>query len=398
MFAFLESFDNFIHGYIVKIVIKLVMFYCYAFTSRLSRRCMISLPVLFFGMVFISEPIKLILIKGTLPYFSFSFSCCVAFLISECIRVLITKIIISFGEMPVLKRQKRIPVCLLSIPTINVVSCCVVIQIENYLNVIEESYLCLLITTILLLLNLTVFRSVDKISNLVQEMSRQDFFLENINLKEQYYQEIENNYKDIQKLRHDIKNQMLGLMACLENPELLRDEIEEIIGGLRLNGLKRYTENEVVNLILNRKVAEAENLNIKVECIVLLPVNVQVPSQDAGIIFGNLLDNAIEACDRKKESDKWINIKIIYKNKMLFCEIVNSKEKMEKSNINSSIKKDSEKHGIGTKSVRNIIDKYNGSIDFTDREVKFEVRFVLYNIEEIDLSVVKTTRKGSLYN
>ena len=52
-----------------------------------------------------------------------------------------------------------------------------------------------------------------------------------------------------------------------------------------------------------------------------------------------------------------------------------------KVNINRSSKHDFKQHGIGIQSVKNIIEKYNGTITFLDLKDKFEVSAVLYGVK-----------------
>ena len=97
-----------------------------------------------------------------------------------------------------------------------------------------------------------------------------------------------------------------------------------------------------------------------------------------GILLGNLLDNAIEACEKTKES--FIDLKIKYVKNTIFISISNSKNS-EKVNIESTSKEDKENHGYGIYNIRNIVRQYGGFIEFHDRGNVFEISLSLNGIK-----------------
>lgn len=99
----------------------------------------------------------------------------------------------------------------------------------------------------------------------------------------------------------------------------------------------------------------------------------------AGILLGNLLDNAIEACSKLEEPKRWITVNIIYKEHTLILKISNSKE-IKKVDITLSSKRHYKRSGIGIHSVTSVVEKYNGTIEFLDLGEAFEVSAVLYGV------------------
>ena len=100
-----------------------------------------------------------------------------------------------------------------------------------------------------------------------------------------------------------------------------------------------------------------------------------------GIIIGNLLDNAIEACClMEKKEKRFIDVKVHSKNNNIHIYIKNSKNNWlikEKT-----LKEDKKNHGIWIKSIKKIIDKYNGFMENKDCGEYYEVSIMLWsNIE-----------------
>ena len=78
-----------------------------------------------------------------------------------------------------------------------------------------------------------------------------------------------------------------------------------------MNEIDQYVwcNNEVVNLIINTKLGETKKRNIKVKTDF---DNVLFPMTDNELcsVLANLLDNAVDACEKVKESERWIAISI----------------------------------------------------------------------------------------
>ena len=100
---------------------------------------------------------------------------------------------------------------------------------------------------------------------------------------------------------------------------------------------------------------------------------------DMGILYGNLLDNAIEACNYVEPDERFIRMKSKIMNGNLILSVVNSKQ--EKRNlVLVTTKPDKENHGRGVKSIRKVVDKYDGTIEFEDKGDMFEVTGILYEV------------------
>ena len=66
---------------------------------------------------------------------------------------------------------------------------------------------------------------------------------------------------------------------------------------------KSNSGNSILDAILTDKILQLSNTDIKFEHTVLLPENFNIDNVDLTIIIGNLLDNAIEACNKVENSN-----------------------------------------------------------------------------------------------
>ena len=177
---------------------------------------------------------------------------------------------------------------------------------------------------------------------------------------------------------HDYKNNIISLTQLAED-----GNVEEIKKYLKkeneLVDTKMFyikTGNDMVDAMINTKQKIAEQKGIIFVVNAAIPRKCRVNAIDLANILGNLIDNAIEACER--EDNTYIDINIKQNNKFLMIVIKNSfrgilMEHMETTKDNKMF------HGIGLKSVKNIVKKYGGEISFDSEENEFCVSILLIN-------------------
>ncbi len=106
-----------------------------------------------------------------------------------------------------------------------------------------------------------------------------------------------------------------------------------------------------------------------------------VNAYDMCAILGNLLDNAIEACEKiDNHNTRFIDLKINSDKDMLNIAIKNSVA--QKVNITGKMslctsKRNPEMHGIGTQSIKSIVRKYDGECSFDSDQNEFTVHILI---------------------
>ena len=130
------------------------------------------------------------------------------------------------------------------------------------------------------------------------------------------------------------------------------------------------TGNHIVNSVLNQKVRYAKSKDIS-----LIPIfnnlgQLKLEKDDIVVILSNLLDNAIEACDKLMKSKKEIKINIEDDGKYTMITIKNPVEEKlnHKDGRLRTSKADKLSHGIGLSNVENIVKKYNGECMYSTKD------------------------------
>ena len=149
----------------------------------------------------------------------------------------------------------------------------------------------------------------------------------------------------------------------------------------KLNSTNMYSQsgNIVIDSILNYKLSKAEKQGVNVRANVVLPEKIEIEDDDIVIILGNLLDNAIEATEHL-EKDKYIEVDFEYNKDCAFVTVKNSYDNVINI-VNGTLKtrkSDEALHGIGLKSVKSTVEKYDGILNYEHNNQEFVVNVILY--------------------
>lgn len=181
---------------------------------------------------------------------------------------------------------------------------------------------------------------------------------------------------------HDMKKHLLILReyAKLQEWELLFRYLNELSDEINQSRKKVWTQNRILNMVLEQELDKAEKYGIEFRIeeakIGALPFN----DTEICALFGNLLDNSIEACCKMRSQNRWIEMKSWRKSQILYIAISNSIEikPEEKNGKLISDKQDKTLHGYGLKSVQKIIKKYNGEFEYQIADSKFCIKMMFF--------------------
>jgi len=236
---------------------------------------------------------------------------------------------------------------------------------EAYSNMLLICSVILFITFII-----NVFFS-NKYSRIEYEAQQQRMAIYRLETQTRYYEEKMRDEERIKEIYHDMKNHLLLLeeewgeknSTGIKN---LRKEIAQYENYYR-------TGNKFADIILKDKFAKAAEYGINIEDNVELIEIDFIEPLDLSTVFGNLLDNAIEACRLIEEPEKrQISISSKREHNLLIISIKNNKVC---GNIKNAPKKVI--HGYGLANVAAAVHKYGGEIDIMEGEQEFAVNIVM---------------------
>ncbi|MGX4598862.1 sensor histidine kinase [Faecalimicrobium sp. JNUCC 81] len=200
-----------------------------------------------------------------------------------------------------------------------------------------------------------------------------------------HYNDIKKHQDEVKRHWHDIKRHSFLILNLIENEEYqkAKDYIRSITEEISEVENKKVSKNKIIDAILSNKIEECNLKNINLTMDIKIPETLNINDFDICVIFGNILDNAIEACENinNDEIGKYIDIKSKLINKQLYIYIENSKEGdiIEKKNKFITSKKDKYNHGLGLENVKKSIEKYNGKIRINYDKNIFKLSILMKN-------------------
>ena len=224
----------------------------------------------------------------------------------------------------------------------------------------------------------------------IVENKRKKLLKENINIlekniiiKQQYYENIKINHENIKRIKHDIKNHIIAINKLMleKQYEKATKYIDCIDKNIDYSNLDIATNNKVIDAIVSSKMETCNLENIYMDLDINIPKEIPLEEFDICVIYGNLIDNAIEACRKIDEykSNKYIKLKNFIKGDYLFINIKNSYSEninMKSGNFITS-KKDKINHGIGIENIKKSVKKYDGDIKIDYTEDEFQVSIII---------------------
>lgn len=258
------------------------------------------------------------------------------------------------------------------------------------------------IPLIMILALISIVYSVKLFQNMImvnEERSEKLILEKQLKNMQEHITEMEHIYSGVRSLKHDMKNTLSVIIQLAVNEEAQpNEELQNYLSDLNqtMNRLdfQYKTGNSVVDILLNMKYHE---LTCKMPDILLnadrllFPENLKIQSYDIGIIIGNALDNAIEACNKLKEKEKeqsaeaFITLSSFTRGKMFFIEVENSFEgkiiRDKHTEFPITDKSDKKVHGIGLSNIKKTVEKYRGGVDWSVENKKFTLTIMLQNEE-----------------
>lgn len=251
-------------------------------------------------------------------------------------------------------------------------------SMQYYQNQVLLTNLTLVSLIMLIISNMLIVKLMNDFHNEVVNENKLILAEKMIEQQQKQYQMMFEENEVIHKLRHDQKNFIIGLLSQIQNKDYdemvnqLNAQLQELQAGSDQN----ICGNSVIDTIINYKISEAKKKNIKIDFHYKGLHNIQISGIDLAILLGNALDNAIEATEKIRETEKRIVELYIYlKSNQLVMIIEN--------NVTQNVDVDhlqTEKtgnHGYGVVNMKSVVNKYAGSLSFFCEDKVFKTVIVL---------------------
>lgn len=180
-------------------------------------------------------------------------------------------------------------------------------------------------------------------------------------------------YQSVRSIRHDLKQHFQVALTMLHSGKIneavdymekYNDTVLDVISN------KVFCDNDVVNYIINSKSKICSDRHIKIYIYIANEIP-EFSDLDLCVLLGNALDNAIEGVSGEGNNEIYLELRNVDNFFMISVKntIINSV--LEDNPNLISTKNEKEVHGLGILSMKEVVQKYNGSIEFYESDNKF---------------------------
>jgi sensor histidine kinase regulating citrate/malate metabolism len=183
-------------------------------------------------------------------------------------------------------------------------------------------------------------------------------------------------YQEERKRSHDFQNQLSVLRGMVEHSTAAPEFLEYLDSLLNVKlPATRYinTNRPVADVLLSQKMAVAKNKEIQLRLQLDDLSNFYLPDDEMVVVLANLLDNAIEACEKiAVPEQRNILVKIQCKKEASYLYIENATAAPVQIKNNHVVKqqKPSIEHGFGLQNVSTILERRGALYDLCYQEAE----------------------------
>ena len=210
------------------------------------------------------------------------------------------------------------------------------------------------------------------------ELATQRQYVQQLRAQVKHLDDVMLQQDKLRRFKHDCANQLIALRGYFKdsNPTEGMAYVERMLGRLDRIAPAIDTGNVVLDAMLNEKMTLAQSKGIHFETHLQIASTLQMDAEDVCVIFGNALDNAIEACERMEQEERRIHLTLFQQDQMLFCKLVNTANPMDIKDSKTS-KKDVKNHGMGLDHIRMALKCYGSELQMEYKEGLFILKFVI---------------------
>ena len=194
------------------------------------------------------------------------------------------------------------------------------------------------------------------------------------------YQSLKERIEETRRMRHDLRHHIHTVNYYLAEKEYgkLQEYVDSYSDSIPDGDRIRFCENRMVNSILFYFASQAKENGIDFQVQTFISDDIPVKEHDISVLLGNLLENAMEACDSQQSEVRRIIVKGKGDTHSLIFTIDNTFEnELKKNKKGEFLTTKPHGNGIGVNSAQKIVERYNGFFSADAKADMFCVSFML---------------------
>lgn len=188
------------------------------------------------------------------------------------------------------------------------------------------------------------------------------------------YENLQEKITDARRAKHDVRHHISLIREYVSKGELdaLLRYLDSYNGSLPDDSLIRFCENPAANAVLLYFAQQAKDNDIDYIVNAEIPGDIFVSDTDISVLFGNLIENAIDACKEEHGDDRKIDIRARLKGSTLCVTVDNTfTGTLRRTTDNEFLSTKHKGRGLGTQSVKSIAEHYGGICRFEVKDSMF---------------------------
>lgn len=216
----------------------------------------------------------------------------------------------------------------------------------------------------LLIANVIVYLIYEQAEKSNQKLIELELVNQKNDIDMQYLELLEKKNETMNIMAHDYKNNLLTIAGMTDSSEV-KDYIDNMMGEITKYNQIAKTKNRLLDVILSKYTDICNNKGITFETDIMTDNLGFINSYDISTLFNNILDNAVEAASISSKKDIRLEItnSLNSYHKIIAINSCDVEPHAEHGKLLTS-KKNKDTHGFGTKSIKRIVQKYNGEMQW----------------------------------
>lgn len=216
----------------------------------------------------------------------------------------------------------------------------------------------------------------------LREQRKQDqFLIEKLQQQYLYYQDKQKEEERVRSLYHDMKNHLLVLQAQMKKSGDAQQSIQELQDKIEGYETFQHTGNELLDVIIQDKAKKAQERDIDFSAVLHFEDGGFIEPLDISTIFGNALDNALEASMKLPQEERVVTAKADRIRNMLSI-VFENHTIGEIDKTNKSTKEDKFLHGFGIRNIKKAVGKYGGQCSIKVEKGMFSLKIIIPVIDK----------------
>lgn len=185
----------------------------------------------------------------------------------------------------------------------------------------------------------------------------------------QRFDQLRNSIEQARSSRHDLRHHLAVIEKYTEDEDLkgLQTYLTEYLSYLPKDNEQPYCQNFTIDVLARNYLSQAKEAGAELDIKIGLPQQLTIPDSQLCIVFGNIFENAVNACRRQKEGKKFIRVRCVTEDNQLVLAVDNSTDPMQRI-----------EPGIGLSSVKAVVEKFNGTLDYQEGDGIFQTSVMMF--------------------